>query len=200
MNLPYVANVEHLLVLLAKCLHKQEFASLLINAPPNIIQACLHSCVGPGANTWLLTCLTTRAFTLSPLPYNTMYPSWLTTSYGCPSFTMLMWSNHWRSKYPFASMPLWELKYNSPWYTLRYCHSYCFGKWNTCSEGGLPPFPSSHSTMNGYPYHKRRLPNLDERHHYWPNSHRYGVTRIDNDNTCNDVGCSRRHNHTLNEH
>jgi hypothetical protein len=105
---------------------------------------------------------------------------------------MLIWSYHWQSKHPFASMLLWELKYNSPWYTLKYYYSYCFEKWNTCSKGGLPPFPSSHSTMGGYPYHKRRFPNLDERHHCWPNSHRYGVASIDNNNTCNDVGCSRK--------
>jgi hypothetical protein len=33
---------------------------------------------------------------------------------------------------------------------LRYYHSYCFGEWNTCLGGGLPPFPSPHPTINGY--------------------------------------------------
>jgi hypothetical protein len=41
----------------------------------------------------------------------------------------------------------------SPWCISRYCCSYCFGKWNTCLEGGLPPFPSPHLTTSGYPYH-----------------------------------------------
>jgi len=83
---------------------------------------------------------------------------------------------------------LQEWVYNSPWHISKYCCSYCFGKWSTCIEGGLSPFPSSHLTMNGYPYHQRQLPNFDERH-YWPDSHIYGATSIDNDNTCNNNGC-----------
>jgi len=31
-------------------------------------------------------------FVLYPFPYNTMYLSWLVTSYNCPSFTVSMWS------------------------------------------------------------------------------------------------------------
>ncbi len=96
-------------------------------------------------------------FTLNPLPCNTTYPSWLTTFYGCPSFIMLLWSYHWQFKYSFVSMLLQELEYNSPWYTLTYCHSYCFGKWSTCLKGGLPPFLSSQSITNGYPYHKNNF-------------------------------------------
>jgi hypothetical protein len=61
------------------------------------------------------TCI---SFILSWLLYNTMYLSWLATSYSCPSFTMLMWSYHWRFKYPFAFVPLWKWTYNNPWYTL----------------------------------------------------------------------------------
>jgi hypothetical protein len=67
--------------------------------------------------------------------------------------------------------------------------SYCFGKWSTCSEGGLPPFSSSHTTTNGYPYHLKRFPDLDENHHCWSDLHIYGVTNIANDNTCNNDGC-----------
>ncbi len=58
------------------------------------------------------------SFIPSLLLYNTMYLSWLATSYSCPSFTMLMWSYHWWSKYPFTLVLLWKLTYNNPWYTL----------------------------------------------------------------------------------
>jgi hypothetical protein len=53
-------------------------------------------------------------FILSPLLYNIMYLFWLALSYGCPSFTMLVWSYHWQSKYPFMFVPLWEWTYISP--------------------------------------------------------------------------------------
>ncbi len=59
-------------------------------------------------------------FILNPLPYNTMHLSWLATSY----VAHFSWA------------------YNSPRYISGYYHSYCFGKWNTCSQGGLPPIPS----------------------------------------------------------
>ncbi len=82
------------------------------------------------------------SFIVNPIFYNIMYPSWLVTSYRCPSFFMvLMWSYHWWSRYPFASVPWHEWMYSSPQCTSRYCHSYCFGEWSTCSKGGLPPFP-----------------------------------------------------------
>jgi len=64
----------------------------------------------------------------------------------------------------------------------------CLGEWSTCLEGGLPPFPSPHPMTNGYPYHLKQLPNLDGRHYYQPNSDKYGVANIDDDNTCNDDG------------
>jgi hypothetical protein len=41
-----------------------------------------------------------------PFPYSITYLSRLATSYGCPSFTMSMWSYHWQFRYPFASMSL----------------------------------------------------------------------------------------------
>ncbi len=78
-----------------------------------------------------LSCHTCISFILNPLPYNIMYPSWHATSYGCPSFMVLAWSYHWWFKYSFASMPFREWTYNNPWYTLGYCCSYWFGKWNT---------------------------------------------------------------------
>ncbi len=46
------------------------------------------------------------SFILSPLPSNITYPSWLATSYSCPSFIVLMWSYHWWSKYPFVLVPM----------------------------------------------------------------------------------------------
>ncbi len=84
-------------------------------------------------------------FIIGPLFfYNTTYPSWLATCYSCPPFTMSMWSYHWRSRYPFDSVPLWEWAFSSPWHSSKYYYSYCFGKQNTCSKGGFPPFPSPH--------------------------------------------------------
>jgi hypothetical protein len=61
------------------------------------------------------TCI---SFIFSPLPYNTRYLSWPTTSYGCPSFTMLVWSYHQQFRYAFFLVPLGEWTYSSPWYTL----------------------------------------------------------------------------------
>jgi len=134
------------------------------------------------------------SFILSPFPYNTTYPSWFVTSYNCPPFLMvLVWSYHWWSRYPFVSVPKQEWTYSSPWYTLGYCRSYCFGKWNTCLKGSLPPFPSSHLMTNGYPYHQRRFSDLDGRCHCCFDLHIYGAMNIDNDdNTCSDDGCSRK--------
>jgi hypothetical protein len=134
------------------------------------------------------TCI---SFIFSPLPYNTTYLFWLAISYGCPFFTMLVWSYHWWSRYPFMLAPLWEWTYSSSQYTLRYYYNYCFGEWSTCLEGGLLTFTSPHLTTNGYPYHQKWLLNLDGRHHYWFDSHIYGATNIYDDNTCNDDGCSR---------
>jgi hypothetical protein len=63
------------------------------------------------------------SFIFGPFPYNITYSSWLATSY------------------------------NSPWYILKYYRNYCFGEWNTCLEGGLPPSSLSHPTTSGYSYH-----------------------------------------------
>ncbi len=128
-------------------------------------------------------------FILSPLLYNSTYMSWFATSYGCPFFTMLVWPYYWPSRYPFASMPLWEWMYNSPRYISRYCHNYCFGKWSTCSKGGLQVFPLPHPTTSGYPHHQRWLLDLDGHCHYWPNSHIYDAMNINDDITCNDDNC-----------
>jgi len=86
-------------------------------------------------------------------------------------------------------VPLWEWTYNSPWHISRYCCSYCFGKWSTCSKGGLPPFPSPHPIMSGYFYYQKWLLYFDGPCHCWLDSHRYGAMNINNDNTCNDNGC-----------
>jgi hypothetical protein len=45
--------------------------------------------------------------------------------------------------------------------------------------------------MNGYFYHQKCLPNFDGHCHYWPNSQKYDVASINDDNTCNNDGCSR---------
>jgi hypothetical protein len=88
-------------------------------------------------------------------------------------------------------MPLWEWTYNSPFYISKYyCESY-FGEWNTCSKGGLPHFPSPHSTSR-CPYHHKRFWNLARCHHCWLDLPRYGVMTIDDDNTCSNDGCSKK--------
>ncbi len=75
-----------------------------------------------------------------PLSYNIMYPSWLATSYNCSPSTMSMWSYHWRSKYPFHSLPLWEWTYSSPRYTSKYCCNYWFWKAKHMFKGRSPTF------------------------------------------------------------
>jgi hypothetical protein len=131
------------------------------------------------------------SFILNRLPYNTTYPSWLVTSYNCPFFMMLMWSYHWRRKCPFLTMPLQVWTYNNPQLISGYYHSYCFGKWSTCLEGGLPLFPSSHLMTSGYPYHQSQFLKFNGHHHCWPNLHKYGATSIDENNTCSDDDCSK---------
>jgi hypothetical protein len=93
------------------------------------------------------------SFIMNSFFYSTMYSSWIVTSYSCPLFTMLVWSYHWQSKYPFVLVPLWEWAYNNPQHTSKYYCSYCFGEWSTCWKGNFPLFPLSHSTTNGYSYH-----------------------------------------------
>ncbi len=84
---------------------------------------------------------TNISYILNPLSYNIMYPSWLATSYSCPFFMVSMWSYHWWSKYPFASVSLWEWMYNNPWHSSKYCRNYYFREWSTCLEGCFPHFP-----------------------------------------------------------
>jgi len=79
-------------------------------------------------------------YIFNPLSYNITYPSWFATSYNCPSFMVLVWSYHWRSKYPFASVPLWEWVYNNPQHSSGYCRNYYFRGWRTCLEGCFPSF------------------------------------------------------------
>jgi hypothetical protein len=93
------------------------------------------------------------SFIFSPFPCNITYMFWLATSYSCPSFTVLVWSHHWWSRYLFALMPLWERTYNNPRYPSGYYRNYYFVEWSTCLEGGVPPFPLPQSMMSGYPYH-----------------------------------------------
>jgi hypothetical protein len=99
-----------------------------------VINSSYHTCV---------------SFILSPFPYNITYSSWFATSYNGPSF-MAHLSYHWQSRYPFVYVPVQEGTYNNPQYISRYYRNYCLGKWNTCLEGDVPPFPLPHLTMNGY--------------------------------------------------
>jgi len=132
---------------------------------------------------------TNISFIMNSFSYNTMYLSWLATFYSCPPFTMLVWSYHWQSRCPFALMPLREWTYNNPRHTLGYYCNYCFGKWNICLKGSLPPFPSPNLTTSRYSYHQRWLSNFDGRYHYWLNLHRYGAMNIDDNNICNNDDC-----------
>jgi len=50
----------------------------------------------------------------------------------------------------------------NPLYISKYYRNYFFGKWNTCSWRGLPPFPSPHPMTNGYPYHQKQFLEFDE--------------------------------------
>jgi len=90
---------------------------------------------------------------LSPFPFNTTYSLWFVTSYCYPSFIVSMWSYHWQSKYPFALVTLQKWMYNNPRCISRYYRNYCFKKWNICSKGYLPHFPSPHPMRKWYPYY-----------------------------------------------
>jgi hypothetical protein len=96
------------------------------------------------------------------------------------------------TKYPFDSMPLREWTYNNPWHTLGYCCNYCFGKWTTYLEGGLPPFHLLDPMTSGYSYHQKWLPNFDGQCYYWPDLHKYGAMNIYDNNTCIDNGYSKK--------
>jgi hypothetical protein len=126
------------------------------------------------------------SFIFSWLNYNTSYSSWFATSYGYPFVMVLVWSYHWEFRYSFILTPLWEWAYNNPRYTSKYYHSYCFGKWNTCSKGSHSPFLLPHLTTSGCFYHQRQLLNFNYCCHCWCNSHRYGAMNINDDNKCDD--------------
>jgi hypothetical protein len=55
---------------------------------------------------------TNISFIIGPFSYNITYWSWFATSFSCPPFMVSMWSYHWQSRYPFASMPIWEWMYS----------------------------------------------------------------------------------------
>ncbi len=67
-----------------------------------------------------------------------------------------------------------------------------FWKFEYMFKDRFPPFPSPHPMTSEYPYHQKQLLNLDGRYHYWPDSHKYGATNIDNDNTYNNDGYLRK--------
>jgi len=73
-----------------------------------------------------------------------------------------------------------------------FCCNYCFKEWNKCSKGGFPPFPSSHPTSNGYPYHQKQLVDFGGHCHCLPDSHKYETTNIDDNNACSDDDYSRK--------
>ncbi len=52
-----------------------------------------------------------------------------------------MWSYHWWFGYLFVTLPFQEWMHCNPWYTPKYCCNYRFGKWNSHTKKGFPPFP-----------------------------------------------------------
>jgi hypothetical protein len=83
-----------------------------------------------------------------PLPYNTTHLSWLVTSYNGSFFTVSMWSYHWRFKYPFAFVHLWEWTYSSP----RYCCNPSLGfatKARGCKVAGQVGDPGALHMLSG---------------------------------------------------
>ncbi len=119
---PMVQSYPQLQISLANHLHKQEFASLLIK---NFFEYCArtsmfmceskgrHLVINSSYHTYIL-------FILSPLSYNTTYSSWSVTFYNYPYFTMLVWLDHWWSRYAFALVPLQKWTYNSPQHISKY--------------------------------------------------------------------------------
>ncbi len=155
------------------------------------MQTRFHSCVGPGANVWLLTHPTISTFGLSPTHFYTP----LCTHFGLPHPTManFSWCQCGHSINDLSTH-LFRCTYENEHTTahdtfLGYCHSYYFREWNTCWKGGLPPSPLPHSMTSGYPYYQKWLLDLDGCHRCWPNLHKYDVVNIDDDNTSNNDGC-----------
>jgi hypothetical protein len=150
----------------------------------------LHLCANPRASAWLLVHPTTPTFCLSP----THFLISLHTHIGLPHPMMAHLSQcHYGHTIDDLGTHLLWCSYGSEHTTTHnkfsgcYCNN-CFGKWSTCSKGGLPPFPSPHPMMNRYPYHQRQLLDLHGHHHCWFNSHIYGAMSTDNNHTCNDDG------------
>lgn len=54
------------------CLHEQEFVTLLVNAPSDVMRTHFQSCVGPTTSVQLLTCITTFTFCLSLVHFHMM--------------------------------------------------------------------------------------------------------------------------------
>jgi hypothetical protein len=100
-----------------------------------------------------LPCHICILFVLGSLLHNIMYPLWFLTSNNCTSFMLSVWTYHCWFNYPFVSMPMWEWTHNNPWYSSKYCHNYCCGKWNTSIDKGFPPFPPPHLRTSWYSYH-----------------------------------------------
>jgi len=101
-----------------------------------VINSSYHTCIliipGPFLST-LCTCL--------GLPHPTIVNlSWCECGHTIHNLgTHLFWC------------PYKKWVYNIPWYILGYYCSYCFGKWSSCLEGGLPHFLLPHLTTSGYP-------------------------------------------------
>jgi hypothetical protein len=121
-----------------------------------------------------------------------MYSSWYTTSYGCTSFAMLVWSYHRWFVYPFAMLSMWGWTHYNPWYISRYHCNYWIGEWSSCIERGFPHFPLPYMEMNRYCHHQRWFLDLGECCHRWFNLYRFGVACFDDDNTWNNSCCSKQ--------
>jgi hypothetical protein len=133
------------MVFLANDLHKQEFASLLVDFLLNIMRTCLCSCASLGASAWLLVHLTTLAFCLLSTHFLTTLRTYLVLPH--PMVAHLSWCQCGHAIKDLGTHLLWcpcGGAYSNPWYISKYYHNYCLGKWNTCLKGGFLPFPSWH--------------------------------------------------------
>ncbi len=123
-------------------LHRQDFATLLVDVPLDTMQTCFRFYTCPIVVTWLLICPTKPMFCLSLVHFFTT----LHTCLGLPHpiiahfFMLLLWTYHWSFWYPLASVPVWEWMHCNPQYYLGYHCNYLFHKVEHTYRKRFPTF------------------------------------------------------------
>ncbi len=155
-------------------LHKQEFTSLLIDVPSNVVRTCIHSCVG----------LATRALFL--IYFSTLHSIYLPPIFLQHSIFISIYHILQLCIFHNASVVIPSIIWVSICYIARVGMSimqplicYRIRKWSPCIERNFSP----HTKTNEYCHHQRQFSNLGGRCHCRPDSSIFGVACFDNDNT-----------------